>query len=167
MWKRRERISLLRFEDVEIPWRFRSYVQRVGMETTYFREYGDKRPRGARTGRVYASMEELNAAGEVLATEIVHWKVFDPDTPYGVPRWISAEFSVGGIQEAERVNYYYFDGRAIPPGILAVSGGKLKDGAAQTIEKRGALLDDRDGGDRDGGRVDRPLPHRVDPPHGR
>jgi capsid portal protein len=136
MLKRRERVSLLRFEEVEIPWRFRSLVQRVhGMDTTYFREHGDLRPRSARTGRVYASMEELRASGEPLATELVHWKVFDPDTPYGVPRWISAEFSVGGIQEAERVNYYYFDGRAIPPGILAVSGGRLKEGAAQLIEK--------------------------------
>ncbi len=136
MLKRSERVSLLRCEDVEIPWRFRSYVQRVaGMDTTFFREHGDLRPRGARTGRVYPSMEELKAAGEPLATELVHWKIFDPDTPYGVPRWISAEFSVGGIQEAERVNYYYFDGRAIPPGILAVSGGKLKNGAAELIEK--------------------------------
>ncbi len=136
LWKRQERVSLLRFEEVEIPWRFRSFVQRVhGMDTTYFREHGDLRPRGARTGRVYATMAELEASGEPLATEIVHWRIFDPDTPYGVPRWISAEFSVGGIQEAERLNYYYFDGRAIPPGILAVSGGKLKEGAAQTIEK--------------------------------
>lgn len=136
MWKWRERVSLLRFEEVEIPWRFRSFVQRVhGMDTTYFREHGDLRPRGARTGRVYATMAELEASGEPLATELVHWRIFDPDTPYGVPRWISSEFSVGGIQEAERLNYYYFDGRAIPPGILAVSGGKLKEGAAQTIEK--------------------------------
>lgn len=136
MWRRRERVTLLRFEEVEIPWRFRAFVQRVhGMDTTFFREYGDMRPRGARTGRVFASIDELRASGEPLATELVHWAVFDPDTPYGVPRWISAEYSVGGIQEAERVNYYYFDGRAIPPGILAVSGGKLKDGAAQAIEK--------------------------------
>ena len=136
MLKCRERVSPLRFEEVEIPWRFRSFVQRVhGMDTTFFREHGDLRPRGARTGRVFATMEELKASGEPLATELVHWRIFDPDTPYGVPRWISAEFSVGGIQEAERVNYYYFDGRAIPPGILAVSGGKLKDGAAQLIEK--------------------------------
>lgn len=136
MWRRRERVTLLRFEEVEVPWRFRAFVQRVhGMDTAYFREYGDVRPRGARTGRVFASMDELRASGEPLATELVHWSVFDPDTPYGVPRWISAEYSVGGIQEAERVNYYYFDGRAIPPGILAVSGGRLKEGAAQAIEK--------------------------------
>lgn len=134
-WKRRERVSLLSWDDVEIPWRFRGYVQRVhGMDTTYFREYGDPRPRGARTGRVYESMEALRAANEPLASEIIHWRVFDPDTPYGVPRWISAEYSVGGIQEAERVNYYYFDGRAIPPGILAVSGGKLRTGAAEKVE---------------------------------
>lgn len=144
LWKRRERVSMLRFEEVDVPWRFRSYVQRVhGMDTTFFREFGDLRPRGARTGRVFASMEELRASGEPLATEIVHWRVYDASTPYGIPRWISSEFSVGGIQEAERVNYFYFDGRAIPPGILAVSGGRLKEGAAQTIEK---ILTDRAAG---------------------
>lgn len=136
MWKRRERVTPLSFDEVEIPWRFRSYVQRVaGTNTTYFREYGDPRPRGARTGTVYASMDALRASGEALANELIHWRVFDPDTPYGVPRWISAEFSVGGIKEAEAVNYYYFDGRAIPPGILAVSGGKLKEGAGALVEK--------------------------------
>lgn len=144
MWSRRERVSLLRFEEVEVPWFFRSYVQRVyGMDTTYFREYGDLRPRGARTGRLFESMEALRASGEPLATELVHWRAFDINTPYGIPRWISSEYSVGGIQEAERVNYFYFDGRAIPPGILAVSGGRLKEGAAQTIEK---ILTDRAAG---------------------
>lgn len=144
-WKRRERASLLRFEEVEVPWCFRSYVQRVhGMDTTYFRQFGDLRPRGARTGRVFASMDELRASGEPLATELAHFQVFDShSTPYGIPRWISSEYSVGGIQEAERVNYFYFDGRAIPPGILAVSGGRLKEGAAQTIEK---ILTDRAAG---------------------
>lgn len=153
LWKRRERVSLLRFEEVEIPWRFRSYVQRVhGMDTTFFREFGDPRPRCARTGRLFPraegqtieqQIEELRAQKETLANEIIHWRNFDPDSPYGVARWISSEFSVGGIQEAEKLNYFYFDGRAIPPGILAVSGGKLKEGAAQTIEK---ILTDRAAG---------------------
>lgn len=154
MWKRRERVSPLRFEEVEIPWRFRSFVQRVqGMDTTFFREYGDPRPRCARTGKLFPLAEgqtleeqiaELRKRPDVtLANEIIHWRIFDPDTPYGVARWVSSEFSVGGIQEAEKLNYYYFDGRAIPPGILAVSGGKLREGAAQTIEK---ILTDRAAG---------------------
>lgn len=116
---------------------FRRFVQIVESRTVYFKEYGDPRPMGARTGVFYASDDELQKAvrdgADVAATEIMHFKLPSPASPYGVPRWISALLSILGSRAAEEVNYDYFDNKAVPPLALIIANGSLGKGVLERI----------------------------------
>ena len=118
--------------------RFRRFVQVVlGFNMTYFKEFGDPRIISSRSNRVYASLEALEETepGTPPATELVYFKIHSPLSPYGVPRWVGAWLCVKGSRAAEEVNYDYLNNKAIPPGILAISGGKLAEGMRSVIEK--------------------------------
>lgn len=118
--------------------RFRRFVQVVmGFNQTYFKEFGDPRTISSRSNRVYASLEALEETepGVPPATELIYFKIHSPLTPYGVPRWVGAWLCVKGSRAAEEVNYDYLNNKAIPPGILAISGGKLAEGMRSVIEK--------------------------------
>lgn len=133
-----ERASPMRYEDIAIKRRFRSYVQVVmGVETVFFKEFGDPRAMSSKTGHYYSTVEEMGAAeGDALAaTEIIHWEIFSPIAPYGVPRWIGAQYQVLGALASEQVNHDYFDHKAIPDFAILVSGGKLRDGAIDLIKE--------------------------------
>lgn len=133
-----ERASPFRYEDVIIKRRFRSFVQVVlGVETVFFKEFGDPRVMSSKTSHYYASLDKLyesEGADALAATEIIHWATFSPIAPYGVPRWIGAQYQVLGALASEQVNYDYFDNKAIPDFAVLVSGGKLKDGAEEKIK---------------------------------
>ena len=93
--------------------RFRRYVQIRDGKKVYFKEFGDPRLINARTGQV-----DDNA--EVPATEIIHFKLYCPYSPYGVPRWIG--------------NYEYFENNTVPPMALLVNGTSLDDKVVERIE---------------------------------
>lgn len=136
VWQRRSPLS---YERVTVKRRFRTYVQIVlgGAKAVYFKEFGDPRVLSSATGRFYPSVQFLQAAegSTPPATEIIHWRVFDTIGPYGLPRWYGAQYAVMGILASERVNYDYFDNKAIPPYAVLVSGGKLRDGGIDLIKQ--------------------------------
>lgn len=132
----RSRVSALSYDHTTKRRRFRRFVQVVANRAIFFKEYGDTRAMDARDGRVWPSVEAMQkeAPGAVIATEICHFAIHSPRTPYGVPRWIGNLLSVLGSRSSEEVNYLYFDNKAVPPLAVLVSGGRLTDAAVKRIE---------------------------------
>jgi PBSX family phage portal protein len=131
-WRRRW-VGEVDLELEEVNEKPRGFVQRVNMDRTFFKAFGDPRVIGASNGAVYDSPEAM-PKGEREATEIVHFGVFAGRTSYGVPRWIGAVFEVLGIEAYSQVNYLGFDNKGIPPLAVTVSGGTLGPGAAEYLE---------------------------------
>lgn len=135
------RVSPISVRNERLKRRFRRFVQVIDQQTVYFKEYGDPRVMSSATGRFYSSIDELrrkepgrgNSGPAEPATEILHFRVHAPRTPYGVPRWIGALLSVLGMRQAEEVNYLYFENKSVPPLALLVSGGRVSEDSAQAI----------------------------------
>jgi PBSX family phage portal protein len=128
------KISDLAFDTVKVRSRFRRYVQLFEAQTVFFKEFGDPRVVSRKTGRVHPSVEALVAADpdDGPATEILHFRVHNPRSAYGVPRWIGNLLAVLGSRQAEEVNFLYFENKSVPPLALLVSGGRL---SAQSIPR--------------------------------
>lgn len=132
----RSRVSALSYDHTTKRRRFRRFVQVVANRAIFFKEYGDTRAMDARTGLIYPSLEAMQKAepNAVIGTEVCHFAIHSPRTPYGVPRWIGNLLSVLGSRASEEVNYLYFDNKAVPPLAVLVSGGRLTDAAVKRIE---------------------------------
>lgn len=133
-----ERISAISFGLVKRRHRFRRYVQVTnGMAAVYFKELGDPRVLSARSGRYYQSQADLNAYEPMArpATEIMHFPLYSPTSPYGVPRWIGCAPAIAGARASEEVNAGFFDRKCIPQYAILVSGGTLGDDAQLQIDK--------------------------------
>lgn len=134
-----QKISPITYASEPVPRKFRGFVQIIrGTVTAYFKQFGDPRVMSARTGRYYEDLAELaRAEGDhaAAATEVIHHRVYAPLGPYGIPRWVGATMNIAGLRASEEVNYTYFDNKAVPPLALLVSGGTLKEGAADRVSQ--------------------------------
>lgn len=128
------KISEIAFDTMKVRRRFRRYVQVFEQQVVYFKEFGDPRVLSRKTGRFFRSMDELEAndATDGPATEVLHFKLHNARSSYGIPRWIGNLLSVLGTRQAEEVNYLYFENKSVPPLALLVSGGRL---SAQSIPR--------------------------------
>ena len=73
--------------------------------------------------------------GELKATEVIVFTMNDdPETPYGVPRWINQLPSVVGSRKAEEQNLDYFDAGGIPSAIIFLNGGQVSQASSQTLQ---------------------------------
>lgn len=133
----RTRVSPISFEMTTRRARFRRFVQIIAGRVVFFKEFGDPRVMSAATGRFYPSREELRQKEPRApeGTEVIHFRVFSPRSPYGIPRWIGNMLSVLGSRAAEEVNYLYFDNKGVPPMAIFVAGGKLAGDAKTAIEE--------------------------------
>jgi PBSX family phage portal protein len=130
------------YEDKEILRRFRKFVQIHEGCKVYFKEFGDPRVISALTGEVYKTYEELQnkekeqmLEGDVpQATEIIHFNIHTPKSPYGIPRWIGGLLSVLGSRQSEEVNFLYFENKSVPPLACLVSGGRLSESSHARLE---------------------------------
>lgn len=117
--------------------RFRRYVQYKDEMTIFFKELNDPRDINRKTGMVISEEDKEkaeNANEEIkLATEMYHFKQYNSRSVYGIPRWIGSTIALLGNRAAEETNYDYFDNKAIPPMVVAVSGGKLSDESVKRI----------------------------------
>jgi PBSX family phage portal protein len=131
------RISELTVETIRVRRRFRRFVQVVDAQVVFFRELGDPRIVSRKTGRSFPSLEALRQADadDGPATELLHFKIHSPNSPYGVPRWIGNLLSVLGSRQAEEVNLLYFSSKTVPPLAILVSGGRLSQQSVPRIEK--------------------------------
>ncbi len=135
--------SPLSFEDIQVFKRFRRFVQVFEGRKVFYKEFGDPRVVSSRTGEVFKDSNALNAEeGKDLkeeekvveATEMLHFPIHSPRSPYGIPRWIGTLLAVLGSRQAEEVNFLYFENKGVPPMALLVSGGRLSSGSVKKVE---------------------------------
>lgn len=131
------RISPVTLERVATRQRMRRFLQIQYAQRTYFKAFGDSRVVSRTNGEVFASIEELKSArpDDAPATEILHFAIASPRSPYGIPRWVGALIAVLGSRQMEEVNYLYFENKSVPPLALLVSGGKLSEASVPRIER--------------------------------
>ena len=133
----RIRISPVTFEQASARRRLRRYLQIQGAETVYFKSFRDPRVVSRRTGRVFDDIEALLEANpdDGPASELIHFAVHSPRSPYGVPRWVGTLLAVLGSRQMEEVNFLYFENKSVPPLALLVSGGRLSETSVPRIER--------------------------------
>jgi PBSX family phage portal protein len=117
--------------------RFRRFVQshRHGKSwrQVWFKELGDPRPISADTGEVLTGADATNKAK--LANPILHFKLYNPRTPYGIPRYVGNVLAILGGRAAEEINYHTFKNNNVPSMMLMVSNGKLTQGTIDRIQE--------------------------------
>lgn len=122
--------------------RFRKYVQSKvvhrrnlstigGHKTSWFKEYGDPRNYDSETGEL---VDDDSYPRNKLANEVVHFKIYSPRTPYGLPRYIGSLLSIYGDRAAEEINYTTFRNNNIPSMAILVSNGQLTEGSIDRIQ---------------------------------
>jgi PBSX family phage portal protein len=133
----RARLSPVTLDTMTTRRRLRRAVQVIGSERVYFRMLGDPRITSKTSGRTYPDVAALlrEEPGSGPATELLHFAIHSPRSPYGVPRWIGAMLAVLGSRAMEEVNYLYFNNKSVPPLALIVSNGRLNDTAVPRIER--------------------------------
>lgn len=117
--------------------RFRMFLQiGDGQKPVFFKEFGDPRVFSSASGKLYASAALLKKEepDATPATEILHFKIHNSRSPYGVSRWISELVAVLGNRQAEEVNLMYFENRSVPPLAILVSGGRLAKSTVERLE---------------------------------
>ena len=128
------KISDLEFDTIKMQRQFRKLVQVVEGKSVWFKELGDPRIISRRTGKEFKDVEELkrNDPSDGPAHEVLHFKIHNPRSAYGTPRWIGNLLSVMGSRQSEEVNFLYFENKSIPPMVMLVSGGRV---SADTISR--------------------------------
>jgi len=133
--------------EIKVLRRFRRYVQRVNGQKIYFKSPGDPRVVSQKTGKVYKDVDTMvrketkegnNGKKDIPqeANELLWMAQHSPKTPCPPPRWIGNLLAVLGTREADEVNYFYFNRKGIPPGLLFVSGGSIPRQLKERIEGR-------------------------------
>ena len=116
--------------------RFRRFQQiptsrfgRTGFAEAYFKSWGDPRTISKRTGKTFPDVDALLAANrdDRPASELLHFQIHSPWSPYGIPRYHGAMFLVAGQHKAEQVTYFYLLNNGVPETVIAVNGGTLTE----------------------------------------
>ncbi len=131
------RVSPVSVQRVPARRRLRRFVQIQYTERVYFKAFGDPRVVSRTTGLVFPDVQALLRAesGDGPATELLHFAIHSPRSPYGVPRWVGTLLSVLGSRQMEEVNHAYFENKSVPPLALLVSGGRLSEASVPRIER--------------------------------
>ncbi|MCU5717554.1 phage portal protein [Bacillus cereus] len=109
--------------------KFRRFVQKVGAEVTYFKEFNDPRFLNKNTGE----FSTISWGPNLDATEVHHVKIGNGS--YGIPRWLPHCIHVVGSRKAEELNLRYFkQGKHMPMAILIKNGILSEDSEAQLTE---------------------------------
>jgi PBSX family phage portal protein len=120
--------------------RFRRYVQiRDGnmTEMVYFKEWGDPRHIDSKTAEVIP-IEEVNKPDfdrSRLANSVIHFKLYCPRSPYGLPRYIGNLFQIYGNRAAETINYVTFRNNNIPSMMMLATNVQLTEGSIDRLQK--------------------------------
>jgi PBSX family phage portal protein len=90
-----------------------------------------------RSGEIFKDIGALlrTRPDDAPATELLHFAIHSPRSPYGVPRWVGTLLSVLGSRQMEEVNFLYFENKSVPPLALLVSGGRLSEPSIPRIER--------------------------------
>lgn len=110
--------------------KFKKFVQIVGGNKRYFKEFGDTRQLNYETGKYEDRSNEDNKQ----ATEIAFFPIHDPSTDYGVPRWTGSLADVIGNRSSEILNFTYFESGTILPAAIIVDGGQLTEESIEALK---------------------------------
>lgn len=134
---------------------FRRYVQvsstSGGAKSSWFKQFGDPRILNRFTGE-YVTDEQaksFQSTGKSMpesfkANEIIHWRMNDDRSPYGLPRWIGVFLDILGDRKASEINYITFCNNNIPSLIISVSNGQL---TSETVDRIKDFLEKIQGDD--------------------
>lgn len=96
----------------------------------WFKEAGDPRQLDKWTGKYVDLLPPLRRA-----TALLHFKIYHPATPYGVPEWIGNLFSIYGSRAAENINYNTLSSNGIPSMFVVVENGALTEGSIARLKE--------------------------------
>lgn len=134
--------------------RFRSYVQINSSKQVVarYKEFGDPRVMSRRSGKYYASIEEMNkvefveyknAAGETVrepvapATEILDFKIpYSGSTAYGKPRWTANYPDLVGGRDVAEQNRLVITDQDIPNMIILLAGPRVEEADVARMEEK-------------------------------
>jgi len=116
--------------------RFRRFVQvdSSGKALVWFKEYGDPRLISKLDGKVVPEEDRKKFPRENRANEVIHFKIYSPRTPYGIPRHIGRYPSILGSRRSEEVNFFSLDNH-IPSMFIMVENGSLTDASIQRLQE--------------------------------
>lgn len=129
---------------LRVPMRYRRFVQSMGAQFIFYKEYGCPLLINKKTGELLedtpANRQQLYR-DKAMGTEVLHFVAEeDVETPYGVPKWYPQMPSVLGSRKAEEHNLDYFDSGGVPPLMIFVEGGvigsKMKDALAEFLSSK-------------------------------
>ncbi len=121
-------------DEVVMWYRFRRFVQvREDESIVWFKEAGDPRQLNWKTG-------EYAQEGEVIpfqnrATSLIHFKIYHPTTPYGMPVWYGNSLSVRNSRTAEEINYNTLNSNNIPSMMVIVENGQLTQASIDRLKE--------------------------------
>lgn len=128
--------------------KFRRYVQVVGKNKVFYKEFRDPRPIDRRTGEVLRMRSNgegkkvpVDKSGKevkekFLAREMFHFKIPTArKTPYGVPRYAGNIIAIKGSRSSEESNIITQQNNNVPSMAVMVSGGMLTEGSIQRLEE--------------------------------
>lgn len=131
----------IRYLDEDLNWitktffkRFRRFVQRVGSNTTYFKEWDDPRTIDKNSGLPIERPTQKDMK-ENAATGAMHFKIQSGRTSYGLPRIIGNLFSIFGSRASDVINFQTFKNNNVPSMVVTVSNGMLTTDTIDRIEE--------------------------------
>ena len=119
-------------QNFDIPDRERGVVYKKSEKDTpvYFNIWGNTQKINKKTGEMSLTLEDGDKGGDV----IVFTMNDDPETPYGIPRWINQLPSALGSRKAEEQNLDFLDSGGIPAAIIFINGGQVATDSSSTLK---------------------------------
>lgn len=124
--------------------RFRRYVQsrtvtrtgytETGYQTRWFKAFGDPRAYDCESGEPIPKDKLPDYPVEKLANEVIHFKLYSPRSPYGLPRYIGTLLDIEGDRKASEVNYVTLSNNNIP-SIVILTNGVLTEGTIERLKE--------------------------------
>lgn len=125
--------------------KFRRYVQSrtitrtgyatVGYHTQWFKEFGDPRNYSSDTGELIPDEKLAEFPPDKRANEVIHFKLYSPRSPYGLPRFIGALLDIEGDRKASEINYVTFSNNNVPSIMITVSNGVLTESTIERLKE--------------------------------
>ena len=125
--------------------RFRKFVQvtstvrpaasSIGYRQRWFKAFGDPRVMDNESGMIIEGPEASTYPEDKRANEVIHFKIYCPRSPYGLPRYIGVLMSLLGDRKSEEINYVTLCNNNIPSLLIAVSNGYLTEGSVKRIKE--------------------------------
>ena len=121
-------------KELVAPKRFKKFVQLVGGERRYFKEFGDPRHLDYKSG-IYSETPLKNEA-----TEVIFITSHNPASSYGNTPWIGCIPEILGNRKASEVNLDFFNNGKMIPFAILTNGGLLTQNSIDAL-KDGKGLD--------------------------